>query len=213
MEMEMMPGFFQCNSVFVQAILKWVASQNPVDFLRMIEAQYFRQIFENVCLVTIFWLPAFFISSMYLYIFVRLRSFAGQEISSERQNGIPSQSDRSPLSPRHSEGNGVSSAEFSVSVDPSNKSPRFRNGFRRERSAPALPPRMNLSQHQNRVPRWRRELRSGRKIFSQTGLLVLAYLICWFPYYLAASLPMNINVLQVLIALNSAVNPILYAFD
>ncbi len=64
-----------------------------------------------------------------------------------------------------------------------------------------------------RISQWRMRLRSKRHLFSQTGLIVLAYLVCWLPYFLASIFPAGLKPLSMLLPLNAAINPMLYAFE
>ena len=84
MDMQILPGFNQCNSVFVPIILRWLITRDPKDYIAMQRAQFVRQTFENVCLVTIFWLPAILISSMYFYVFLGLRKITRGPLGEDR---------------------------------------------------------------------------------------------------------------------------------
>jgi hypothetical protein len=50
-------------------------------------------------------------------------------------------------------------------------------------------------------------------VFSQTGLLVTVYLCCWLPYFVGSIGPPQLKILGILIGMNAAVDPLIYAFD
>ena len=62
-----------------------------------------------------------------------------------------------------------------------------------------------INPQSGRVPKWRQEL-SNEKIFTQTGLIVVVYFMCWLPYFIIASFNhQKLTIFQTMIALNSAI--------
>ncbi len=149
------------------------------------------EVYENVLLGTVFWLPAALITTFYIYIFVQLRSFHVKDPPGEKSEG------------------GVLIAN-GTKMDPS-KTVSATALLRDSRTSSSRMSSLSVTSHS---PKWRQEL-SSTNIFTQTGLLVIAYLVCWLPYFIVASsdLKSELKILSTMIALNSAVNPILYAFD
>ncbi len=166
--------------------------------------------------VTVFWIPAGYISIAYGYIFFKLRSIGLGTDPVGRRRPRTGTGRRTTVSDNperlESQANSVEASPSQVMSGRLNPSQAVSHPCQFSSYSPFSPRSRRGRALSSAVPKWRRKFRSKEVIFSHSGLYVLVYLISWLPYFLSALLLGNLRILSTLIAFNAAIDPIIYAF-